>query len=242
MRLSLPRADRLVLPSGATHSVAKPINDVLGLRDDDRYINWLEAEWGSLAPSRATVRKMLGPGKKDDPTAHLRDDLAEIAEEARKQGGAIDYVRLAPHLSRIGHFQAVPSGAESLDVSSLVELAAWGLERSVRGPDAFVECPTCKRPWFARRLAGDPIAAALTPRYCSRPAPGLTVTCAQLEAADRFARERSDWSREYRKVMARRVRGTVSEKDFRAWKSVSNPGKRGEDWIPFDEWKGKDDG
>jgi hypothetical protein len=63
------------------------------------------------------------------------------------------------------------------------------------------------------------------------------LTCAQLDAQDRFARDRSEWSKEYRKVMARKQRGTVSEKEFRAWKSVSRPGKRGTDWVPFDEWK-----
>ena len=68
------------------------------------------------------------------------------------------------------------------------------------------------------------------------------MTCAQLEATIRFAREWSEWSKEYRKVMARKLRGTVSGSDFQAWKAVSNPGKRGEDWTPFDEWKEKQDG
>jgi len=108
-------------------------------------------------------------------------------------------------------------------------------------------CPTCHRPWFARgsRRGQELIErdeatgeVGLVAAYnCSRPAPGLTMTCAQLQAHDRFAREREEWTREYRKLMARKLRGTVSEKDFRAWKAGSEPGERGKDWIPFDEWK-----
>ena len=62
--------------------------------------------------------------------------------------------------------------------------------------------------------------ASSTAYNCSRPAPGLTMTCAQLHSQDRFARERGEWSKEYRKVMARKLRGSVSEKEFRAWKSA----------------------
>jgi hypothetical protein len=59
-------------------------------------------------------------------------------------------------------------------------------------------------------------------------------------ALERETQLRAD-SKVYRKVMARKLRGTVSERDFRAWKSVTGPGKRGEDRIPFDEWKGAAD-
>lgn len=235
MRIHLPREDRLSLPDGRGYAVAKPFNDLLGLRDDDRYTDWLAHEWGSLAPSRATITKLIGPPRKDDASANLRDDLARIAARARKPGGSIDYMRLAPLLSQVRHFESMTD--QHVELPSFEVLAAWALERTLRGSDLLVECPTCKRPWFARPLPGKRLAALLEPRYCSRPAPGLTVTCAQLEAADRFARERSEWSKEYRKVMARKLRGTVSEKDFRAWKAVSNPGKRGVDWTPFDEWK-----
>lgn len=61
------------------------------------------------------------------------------------------------------------------------------------------------------------------------------MTCAQLQAHDRFTREREDWNREYRKVMARKVRGTVSEEEFRAWKAESGL----ENWTAFDEWRAR---
>jgi Family of unknown function (DUF6076) len=237
MRIELVREDRLALLSGAVYSIAKPVNDVLGLRDDERYTEWLDQEWGELAPTRATIAKMVGPRKKAEPEAHFRDDFAEIAETAHAPGGSIDYARLAPLLSQVRYY---PGGIE---IPSLAVLAPWALERAARGVYWFGNCTRCERPFFAQSVVGRPsIAAALEPRYCSRPAPGLTVTCSQLEATDRFARERSEWSKEYRKVMARKLRGTVSERDFRAWKAVSSPGKRGEDWTPFDEWKEQQNG
>jgi hypothetical protein len=232
MRLALAREDRLALPSGAVYSILKPVNDVLGIRDDERYAEWLDQEWGKLAPSRATIAKMVGTRRKNEPEAHFRDDFAEIAETAHVPGGSIDHARLGPLLSQVRYY---PGGIE---VPSLAVLVAWALEQLLRGGYWFGNCARCERPFFARSASGRPsIATASLPRYCSRPAPDLTVTCAHLEAADRFARERSEWSKEYRKVMARKLRGTVSESDFRAWKAVSNPGKRGEDWTPFDEWK-----
>ena len=60
MRITLPRDDRLALPDGTGHAVAKSINDLLGLRDDDRYAAWLEEEWGELAPSQESAAVMVG--------------------------------------------------------------------------------------------------------------------------------------------------------------------------------------
>ena len=76
MRITLPRDDRLALPDGTGHAVAKPINDLLGLRDDDRYAAWLEEEWGELAPSQESAAVMVGSKARGNPEAHLRDDLA----------------------------------------------------------------------------------------------------------------------------------------------------------------------
>ena len=242
-RLELTRGDRLALPGGAVHSVGKAANDVLGLRDDDRYADWLEDQWGELAPSREQLTKMIGPARRADPETGLRDDLAAIAEAALPDGATLDVDRLAPLLSQVRRY------SDGIEVPSLAVLAAWSLEREVdRRTDSLVTCPSCERPWFARPLAPRTSTNALIAalgvglRPCSRPAPGLTLTCAQLAASDRFARERSEWSKEYRKVMARKLRRTVSEADFRAWKAVSGPGKRGEDWVPFDEWKEKQHG
>jgi hypothetical protein len=226
VRIELVREDRLPLPGGAVVSIAKPINDVLGFRNDDRYADWLGKDWQELAPSRREAATY----------ARLRDELATIAAAASKEGGTLDMAQLAPFLSRVKYY------AGAIEVPSLAVLAAWALEREVqRRVDWLSDCPICHRPWYTRPRT---LASALAEpnRYCARPAPGLTVTCAQLEATDRFARERSEWSKEYRKVMARKLRGTVSRSDFEAWKAVSNPGKRSEDWTPFDEWKEKQDG
>ena len=236
----MPRDDRLVIPSeGETRSVAKPINDLLGLREDERYLEWIEAQWGELAPHRKSITKLL----------EHRDELAEVADAVTNQAGRIegqlDYVRLAPLLSQVGYSEG------DIDVPSLQVLAAWALVREVeRGVDVLVTCPSCGRPWFARgsrrrnelleRDEGVGDESALIAAYnCSRPAPGLTMTCAQLQAHDRFAREREEWTREYRKIMARKVRGSVSEEEFLAWRSVSSAGERGKDWITFDEWKAR---
>jgi hypothetical protein len=220
-------------------SVAKPINDFLGLRHDQRYLDWLDAQWGELTLTRKKI---------DELTAH-RDELHGVASNAVNRlgqpDGRLDYLRLTPLLSQVTY------RAGDIEVPSLEVLAAWALVREIeRGVDVFVAaCPTCQRPWFARGsrrpnelLERDEPANALSliaAYNCSRPAPGLTMTCAQLQAHDRFAAERQEWTREYRKVMARKLRGTVREKDFRAWKSVSGPGKRGTDWTPFDEWKAR---
>ena len=95
MRITLPRDDRLALPDGTGHAVAKPINDLLGLRDDDRYAAWLEEEWGELAPSQESAAVMVGSKACGNPEAHLRDDLALIAHHASKDGGTVDHAR--PH-------------------------------------------------------------------------------------------------------------------------------------------------
>lgn len=239
MRIHLSRDDRIVI--GATNAleaalgravaVAKPINDLLGLRDDSRYIDWLESEWGELAPSQADVAGLLA----------TRDMLAAVAVEAQTTR-RIDYAALAPHLTPVEHYGSALESA--IEVPSLSVLAAWALDHELqRGLDPFARCVSCSRPGFVRLTRrSDPdsqLAAALggVDWRCARPAPGLTITCAQLAAHDRFARERGDWSREYRKVMARKLRGTVSEADFRAWKATSGPGERGRDWVPYDEWK-----
>jgi Family of unknown function (DUF6076) len=243
--IRLVRDDRLKLPDGTTYAVAKPVNDVLGLRADERYLIWLDAEWGELAPTSEQVARMLGRRRKTEPDSHLAVDLGRIAEVAgggtEEFGDAahtIDYVRLAPLLAQVKSL----GYARSIEVPSLAALAAWALVQEVEhGSHVLRQCSSCQRPFFARVPAGMTRLAAATVLewYCQRPAPGLTISCAQVHAVDRFGREREEWSREYRKVMARKLRGTVSEKEFRAWKAVSGPGERGKDWIPFDQWKGR---
>ena len=238
VRIHLSRDDRIVI--GATSAleaalrpavaIAKPVNDVLGFRDEDRYIDWLEGEWGDLAPSKGDIPGLLA----------ARDLLTAVAIAARDR--RIDYAALAPYLTAVEHFGSALG--HTIEVPSLPVLAAWALDRELqRGLDPFERCVSCDRLGFVRLTRrsdpGSQLAAALGGGdwRCARPAPGLTITCAQLAAHDRFARERGDWSREYRKVMARKLRGTVSEADFRAWKATSGPGERGRDWLPYDEWK-----
>jgi hypothetical protein len=248
VRIYRIREDRIALSLddlpesvGGRYSIAKPINDVLGLRNDDRYAVWLEQQWGELAPSRRSMAQLAG----------ARDDLERVAVAAMKPGGTTDYGSLAPLLSQVARFP----GRDEIEVPSLAALAAWALERELdRNIDPLITCPSCQRPWFARgsRTGRQDLPLAISREEkggdernliaaynCQRPAPGLTMTCAQLHAHDRFAREREEWSKEYRKVMARKVRGSVSEEEFRAWKSVAKAGERGKDWTPFDEWKAR---
>jgi hypothetical protein len=216
MRIQLVRDDRLATSlHGEAHSIAKPANDLLGFRDDDRYLGWLKDQWGKLAPSRREVESL----------AEFAGVLGDIAIEASRRGGTIDYARLAPLLSQVRRF-----GPREIEVRSLAELATWAFSREFeRGIDQLVVCRSCGKPYFARPPFKEPY-------YCQRPAPNLTMTCAQLYAHERFTKERAEWSKEYRKIMARKLRGKVSELDFRLWKDSNRAGVRGKDWIPFDEW------
>ena len=250
MRIYLIRDDRIALPDGSSYAVAKPINDLLALRDDPRYLAWLEAEWEELAPSQVDVARMMSPRRKAEPESHAPADLAEIAvvaaggtEQFGDAAHTINYARLAPLLSRVKYFMPEVAGTLELEVPSLAVLAAWALVREIERGDWLMQCTSCQQLFFTRVPVGKRLAAAATPEwYCHRPAPGLTISCAQVHAHERFAQERKAWSREYRKVMARKLRGAVSERDFRAWKAISRPGQSGKDWIPFDEWREKNDG
>jgi hypothetical protein len=65
------------------------------------------------------------------------------------------------------------------------------------------------------------------------------MTCAQLHAHGRFAEQRAEWNREYRRIYARRLRGTVSEQTWKQWltdatwvrKHMSGFVFRFEDWT-----------
>jgi hypothetical protein len=43
------------------------------------------------------------------------------------------------------------------------------------------------------------------------------MSCAQVHAHARFAEHQADWNREYRRIYARKLRGTITESDWRAW-------------------------
>jgi hypothetical protein len=225
MRLTLVRGDRIALElGGEAYAITRAINDVLGLlgrdefHDEFEYLEWLERTWDGLA------REKILPD--------ILETLAEIAKDVTSTpGSSIDYERLAPLLSQVRLFV----GKGEIEVPSLAVLAAWALERTLqrgveRGADLLV-CEHCRRLWFGR--------APADARYCNRPAPGLTMTCAQLHASQRFALEREEWARHYRKIMARKRRGTITEEQFRSWKAFNKAGIRGQDWTDFDEWTAK---
>jgi len=239
-RVQLTRDDRIRLSlHGEAFALTRPVNDLMGLRDEPTYLEWLKRNWGDLAPSPALVKELLAGGgrarKRPDRHHHDRSFVATLGELAAQTSepsvAGIDYEWLAPFLTQVlFHF-----GHREIEVPSLSVLAAWALDHHIhralshRDADYVAACDHCNRLWFGRPRADF--------RYCDRPAPGLTMTCAQLHAHERFARERVEWSKEYRKIMARKVRGTVSEGEFRLWKASCKPGERGKDWIPFDEWK-----
>ena len=79
--------------------------------------------------------------------------------------------------------------------------------------------------------------------------PLAATTCSQYAASERFRTRRADWMREYRKVYARRLRGTVSDTDWDEWTEYVRLTRAATDddarYTPFDDWrndvKGGDD-
>lgn len=190
--------------------IAKPINDLLGLRDDGSYLAWLEGDWQRWA-RRPAARKWIREG--------IPERLAEAARLT--SGGRVPYAKLADLLERIRY------GEAELDARSLPALAAWALQDVTQRGFEARRCEECGRMWFSR---------SSTTRYCYRPAPGLLMTCAQLHAHERFAERRDRWNKEYRRIYARKLRGTVSDDDWREWRAEGTA-KAPEFFIPFDLWK-----
>jgi hypothetical protein len=150
------------------------------------------------------------------------EELVEIARHAAH--GRVPYADLARFLERL-RFE---SGG-TFEAPDLAALAAWSIERAASRGARLVECPECGRPRFAPRSAS---------AYCYRPAPGKTMTCAQLHAHERFAEKRRDWNAEYRRIYARKLRGTVSEEEWDAWRSdEAGSALAPEQFYPFDWWR-----
>jgi hypothetical protein len=198
---------------GETFTYLVPGNDLLGLRDEPSYLDWIERRWTGVIAKRRSLRWLR------DGTVDALIAAARLAAE-----GQGVYSLLAPWLDRI-RFHA----GGTLEVPDFPALAAWSIERCVSAGLRLVECPECERPRYASRSAGS---------YCYRPAPDRTMTCAQLHAHERFAEKRRDWNAEYRRIYARKLRGTVSDEEWQAWRSDEmGSALAPEQFIPFDLWR-----
>jgi hypothetical protein len=167
-------------------------NDLIGLRNDADYLAWMESQWPGLV-TRRQLRRWLS-----DRVPAL---LARAAEQLRERG-TLPYRELAPFLETVER-----TGSDTITVPTLPSLAAWALSRSADSAATVSTCGECGLPWISR-VGVD---------YCYRPAPGKTMTCAQLHAHARFAERRTEWNREYRRIYARKLRGTITHPDWRRW-------------------------
>jgi hypothetical protein len=186
-------------------------NDLIGLRDDPKYLNWMEKTWHGLV-TRRQLRSWLADGV---------PALLGAATEQLRERGTLPYGTLAPLLEAVEH-----AGPDKIRFPSLPSLAAWAL--SGAGQSAIVSiCGECGLPWISRKPVD----------YCYRPAPGKTMSCAQLHAHARFAELRAEWNREYRRIYARKLRGTVSEPDWKKWFAFATRLRKNANYIlTYDEW------
>ena len=191
------------------------INSVLGLRDEEGYLAWFSDHWGAHG-SRRAAKRWIGDGT-----------IARLASAAeRTRAGGFPYSDLADLLEKLRFTK------DTIEAPSVPALAAWALEKAFQAGHDLVTCDECQRLWFSRQSQTS---------YCRRPAPGKTMTCTQLHKHERFAAQREGWNKEYRKIYARKLRGSVSEEDWaawheelRSWREVfENPAF----WVPFDQWK-----
>ena len=145
-----------------------------------------------------------------------------VQPEQLRDHGTLPYGELAPLLEAVEH-----AGPDTITVPSLPSLAAWALSRAAESDTTVSICGECGLPWISRRAVD----------YCYRPAPGKTMTCAQLHAHARFAELRTEWNREYRKIYARKLRGSVTEDDWRGWiKDATSLRKNASIVLPYDLW------
>lgn len=196
-------------------SAVYALNTLLGLRDDAQYLDWFQETWGT-AGSRRRARGWLRVGSVD------------VLRDAARAFPQLPYAALAPFLASVKQ-----KDGPAVDIPDLPALAAWCLlnltvaSSKVRA----VECPSCNRPWLTGR-------ASRGGRYCNRPAPGKRTTCSQTNKHAVFAERRADWNREYRKIYARKLRGSISEQDWNEWRALHADAaiiERG-GWLPFDSW------
>jgi hypothetical protein len=187
-------------------------NDLAGLRDDAKYLSWMESTWDGLV-TRRQLRRWLS---EDVPAL-----LAQAAEQLREQG-TLPYGELASLLEAVER-----TDPNRITVPSLPSLAAWALARSAESAAIVSICGECNLPWISRRAID----------YCYRPAPGKTMTCAQLHAHARFAEQRAEWNREYRRIYARKLRGTVSGDNWKKWFAFATQLRKNANYLlTYDEW------
>jgi hypothetical protein len=194
-------------------------NDLIGLRDDAKYLSWMESQWPKLV-TRRQLRRWLSDS--------LPALLTRAAEQLRERG-TLPYGELAPFLEFVER-----TGSNRIAVPSLPSLAAWALSGSAESAAIVSTCGECGLPWISR-LAVD---------YCYRPAPGKTMTCAQLHAHARFAEQRAEWNREYRRIYARKLRGTIADADWRRWvtaaqifREATRWGEAGPRTLTWESWQ-----
>ena len=198
---------------GAARTVpaSKAANDLIALRDDARYMAWMTIQWPRLAPYQQ-LRQWIAEGHPEL--------LARAAIQARDHG-SLPYTDLGPLLEAVER-----RNTDTISVSSLPALAAWALARSVDSGLTVSVCGECNEPWLSRR----PVA------FCYRPSPGRTMTCAQAHAHARFAEQRAEWNREYRRIYNRKHRGTLTEQAWRQWLIAANLVRGDGHVLPFDDW------
>lgn len=212
----------MVFVDGHKSSVPDLANALLGARDERGYLEWLEERWPQRTTRRA-VRRWL----RDTTITRLRTIAALAAETGR-----FPYAEAADDLANIAYDAF---GAE-VTARSFPDLAFWSLKDSVESGFGLSECEECGY-WWISHAARHPKAAEFS-TYCRRPHPGGKMSCHQLHAHDRFARRRADWNKEYRRIYARKLRGTVSEQDWLDWRNDPHGSARApEHFLNFDSWK-----
>jgi hypothetical protein len=188
-------------------------NDVIALRDDRPYLDWMEAQWPGLV-GRRQLRRWIAEGQPEL--------LSQAAMLARAEG-RLAYTKLGELLEAVER-----PDADTIRVNSLLPLAAWALARSWDTGLNVSVCAECGNPWLSRQPVD----------FCYRPAPNRTTTCAGVHAHTRFAEQRAAWNKEYRKVYNRKHRGTVAERDWRQWLAEATWLRKNANGfvLPFDYW------
>jgi hypothetical protein len=190
---------------------AKAANDLIALRNDAKYLAWMATQWPGNA-RRQQLRQWINEGHPEL--------LARAAIQARDRG-SLPYAELAKLLEAVER-----RNADTISVNSLPPLAAWALTRSIDSGLMVSVCQECDEPWLSSR----------TVAYCYRPSPGRTMTCAQLHAHARFAEQRAEWNREYRRVYNRKSRGSVTDQAWKQWLTAANLVREDGHVLQFDDW------
>jgi Zn-finger nucleic acid-binding protein len=203
------RPEGIAYPVGASSIT----NSLAGLRTDAAYMAWMRQLWGRLATPRQMQEWLAEdvPGRLTRAATHTREH------------GTIPYGDLADLLELVRY----KGDGETITVPSLPTLAAWAFVRGVESGHQISVCGECNNVWLSRQ----PV------EYCYRPAPGKTTTCAQLHAHARFAEQREQWNKEYRRIYARKLRGTVTQAEWKAWNTETAPLREAGWIVPFDLWK-----